>query len=77
MIRLVLVGLLFMAVYWLGRRVGRHERASRRIARRRGAPPCPSCQARLGFQRIQVGDDDTYVLCRACLREVDRTPHRA
>lgn len=77
MIRLVLIGLLLVAVYWLGHRAGRHERPRRRIARGQGAPPCPYCQARLGFQRVRVGDDDTYALCRACLREVHRTPHRA
>ncbi len=77
MIRLVLVVLLFVAVYWLGRRAGHREATRRRTARRRGAPLCPYCQARLGFQRIQVGDDDTYAICRACLREVHRTPHRA
>ena len=55
MIRLVLVGLLLMAVYWLGRLVECNEWADGRIARRRGSPPCPYyCQARMGFQRISL-----------------------
>ena len=72
MIRLVFVGLLFLAVYWCGRLVERHEWADGRITKHRGPPSCPYCRAQAGFQRI-VADAETYAICRACLRKVDGT----
>ena len=58
-------------------RTPHRKRATGRITVRSWRPACPHCRAWCGFQRIQVDHEETYVICRACLRKVDGTKYRA
>ncbi len=58
-------------------RTPHRKRATGGITVRSAHRPCPYCGAWCGFQRIQVDHEETYVICRACLRKVDGTQYRA
>ena len=77
MIRLLFFVLVLLTLWWIGRGPARPRRRVGRGTRRRVTAPCPYCQARVGFQQIRLNPAETHSICRACLREVHRSPHQA
>ena len=57
-------------------RTPHRKRATGWITVRSWRRACPHCRAWCGFQRIQVDHEETYVICRACLRKVDGAQYR-
>ena len=73
---LVVVALVLLAGYWLGRNVERQAWVTRRTTTSRATPRCPHCRARSGYQYIRVDRVEICAICRRCLRQVDRVQLR-